>query len=84
MGHAVVHCDDIGPGPYVTQYSVFDHLQVLMFKNVPAGPVEAVLQLLRGIIRPSFNNPGCGKSSFLSGVLRYKEQGHMVRLAQVW
>lgn len=37
----------------VAQYTVAKHLEVWVFKTVPAGPTETVLQLLRGSVWPS-------------------------------
>lgn len=56
-----------------------------MFKNLTVSPLEAVLQLLSGILRPYFDNFCDDCNSFPEGgICRNQKQGHVVRLAQVW
>ncbi|KAK3526590.1 hypothetical protein QTP70_030730 [Hemibagrus guttatus] len=50
---ALLYLDSQEPGVTYRLYTV--PTEVLIFKYVPVGPVEAVLQLLIGTIRPSFN-----------------------------
>lgn len=53
----------------VAHYIICEQLQVLMFKDLPVGPVKAVLQLLGSILL------ACGRSL---------GDDRMVRLAQMW
>ncbi len=76
-----VHCDNVCAVLTVKQDTVSEHLQVWMVKNVPAGPVKAVLQLLRSSIRPNLNSFCGGDSSFPEGGIY---AGIVARLAQVW
>lgn len=46
-------------------------LQVLVFRNIPVSGLEAVLQHLRGTLRPGFHTSGCDGSPLLERDVRW-------------